>query len=45
MQQIKHISGHKIQLFRHQLPSGVYYLKLTENNEITVEDKLIISND
>ena len=41
---IRNISGQTITLFRDQLPSGLYYTQLTENNMIYITDKIIISD-
>ncbi|NQZ37720.1 MAG: T9SS type A sorting domain-containing protein [Crocinitomicaceae bacterium] len=45
IKQIENISGQEIQLSRNNLPSGVYFFKLMENNKIIVADKLIISDE
>lgn len=45
VKRITQISGQEIQLSRNNLPSGFYYLKLTENNRIIKEDKVVIIND
>ncbi|MCJ8289555.1 MAG: T9SS type A sorting domain-containing protein [Crocinitomicaceae bacterium] len=44
VKQVENISGQEIQLSRSNLPSGIYFFKLTENNKIIAADKLIISN-
>lgn len=38
------ISGSEIPLFRQDLPSGLYYLKIIEGQRTIVEDKLIITD-
>ncbi len=45
VKQVENISGKEIQLSRSNLPSGIYFLQLTENNKIIVVDKLIISDE
>ena len=45
IKQIENISGQEIQLSRNNLPSGVYFFKLIENNKIIEADKLIISDE
>jgi hypothetical protein len=44
LKQVKNISGHTISLYRENLPSGLYFIGLTEENKIILFDKLIISN-
>lgn len=42
---LENISGQDIQLSRNNLPSGIYFFQLTENNKIIGADKLIISDE
>jgi uncharacterized delta-60 repeat protein len=42
---LENISGQNIQLSRNNLPSGIYFFQLTENNKIIGADKLIISDE
>ncbi|MCF8371617.1 MAG: T9SS type A sorting domain-containing protein [Bacteroidales bacterium] len=44
VRQIKYISGHTISLFRDNLPSGLYFVCLTEENNTFKVDKLVIIN-
>ncbi|MES2284570.1 MAG: kelch repeat-containing protein [Bacteroidota bacterium] len=44
VRQIKNISGKTVVLSRDNLPSGVYFLRLTENNEILVVEKLVVAD-
>jgi len=41
--QIKNISGQTITFNRNNLPSGVYFIRLTEENKIIAVDKLVIT--
>ena len=42
VKQIKNISGQTITLQRDNLPSGLYFLQLTQDNKIFATDKLVI---
>ncbi len=42
--QIKHISGQTVVLSRDNLPSGLYFIRLTEDNKTLTTDKLIITD-
>jgi hypothetical protein len=44
LKQVKNISGQTISLYRENLPSGLYFIGLTEENKIISFEKLIISN-
>lgn len=44
LKQVKNISGQTISLYRENLPSGFYFIGLTEENKIISFEKLIISN-
>ncbi|MCX6327402.1 MAG: T9SS type A sorting domain-containing protein [Bacteroidia bacterium] len=44
VKQIKNISGQAVTLSRDNLPSGIYFLRLTENNISLVVDKLVITD-
>jgi len=44
VEQIKNIFGWTIALYRDNLPSGLYFLRLTENSETLAVDKLIITD-
>jgi len=41
--EIKNISGQTINIFRENLSSGVYFIRLTENNKTLMFDKLVIT--
>jgi hypothetical protein len=41
---IENISGQTVTLFRDNLPSGLYFIRMTERNKIIVADKLVITN-
>ena len=42
--EIKNISGQTITLFRNNLPGGLYFIRLTENNKVITTSKLIITD-
>jgi uncharacterized repeat protein (TIGR03803 family) len=44
VKQIKNISGHAVSLFRDNLPSGIYYIRLTQDNKTFAIGKLVIIN-
>lgn len=44
VKQIANISGKKITLHLDNLPSGLYFSRLTENNKVITSDKLIIKD-
>ncbi|MBM3437488.1 MAG: T9SS type A sorting domain-containing protein, partial [Bacteroidetes bacterium] len=44
VKQIKNISGQAITFHRDNLPSGLYIVRLTEENNIIAEDKLVITD-
>ena len=44
LKQVKNISGQTIFFYRENLPSGLYFIGLTEENKIISFEKLIISN-
>lgn len=44
VKQIKNVSGQKITLQMNNLPSGLYFVRLTEENKIIAEGKLVITN-
>jgi len=44
VKEMKNISGQTITLFRNDLPSGLYFVHLTENNEVISTNKLIITD-
>ena len=44
VKQIKNISGKTVTLHRDNLPSGLYFLQLTENNKVIATSKLIIAD-
>lgn len=41
VKQIINISGHTVTLFRDHLPSGLYLIRLTQDNKVITEDKLV----
>lgn len=44
VKQIKNISGQTIALRRDNLPSGLYFIRLTQDNKVIATDKLIITD-
>jgi hypothetical protein len=44
LKQIKNISGKTVTLFRENLPSGLYFIRLTEENKMIAVEKLIIAD-
>lgn len=44
VKQIKNISGRTVTLFRDNLPSGLYFVRLTEDNKTFYADKLVIAD-
>jgi len=44
VKEIKNISGLTVTLFRDNLPSGLYFVRLTEGNKIITVDKLVITD-
>ena len=44
VKQIKNVSGQTATLFRDNLASGLYFVRLTEENKIIAADKLLITN-
>jgi len=44
VKQIKNISGQTITLHRDNLPSGVYFIQLTQHNKVITTDKLVITD-
>jgi hypothetical protein len=45
VKQIKNISGQTVTLSRDNLPSGLYFLRLTEENKTIAVDKLVITDN
>jgi hypothetical protein len=44
VKQIKNISGQSVTLHRNNLPSGLYFIRLTQNNKVIATEKLIITD-
>ena len=44
LKQLNNISGRTIKLYRENLPIGIYFIRLTQDNKIILTDKLIISD-
>ncbi|MBI4930673.1 MAG: T9SS type A sorting domain-containing protein [Bacteroidetes bacterium] len=44
VKEIKNISGHTVTLFRDNLPSGLYFVRLTEEGKTLATDKLVITD-
>lgn len=40
---MKNISGQEIKFFRDDLSSGIYFMRLTENNKLIVADKFVVN--
>ena len=45
VKQIKNISGQTITLYRDNLPSGMYILRMTQDNKTFITDKLVIKDN
>jgi Secretion system C-terminal sorting domain len=45
VKQIKNISGKTITLYRDNLPSGLYFIRMTQDNEVISADKLVITGN
>lgn len=45
VKQIKNISGQTVALHRDHLPSGLYFIRLTQDNKIITADKLVITDN
>ena len=45
VKQIKNISGQTVTLFRDNLSSGLYFIRLTQDNKIISADKLVITDN
>ena len=41
---INNITGNKIKIDRDNLPSGIYFIRLTQDNKTIITDKLIITD-
>jgi hypothetical protein len=44
VKQIENISGHTVVLSRDNLPAGLYFFQLKQDNKVTILDKLIITD-
>ena len=44
VKQIKNISGQTITLYRDNLPFGLYFIRLTQDNQVITTDKLVITD-
>ncbi len=44
LKQVKNISGQTVSLYRENLASGLYFIRLTEENKIIAVEKLIITD-
>jgi hypothetical protein len=44
VKQVNNISGHTVSLSRDNFPSGLYFIRLTEENKIIAEEKIIITD-
>jgi hypothetical protein len=44
VKQVNNMEGQTVTLFRDNLPSGLYFIQLTKNNEIIAIEKLIITD-
>jgi hypothetical protein len=45
VKQVNNVSGKEINLYVDNLSSGVYFLRLTQNNKILGAEKLVLAND
>lgn len=45
VKQIKNISGMTITLYRDNLPSGLYFIQMTQDDKIFITDKLVIADN
>ena len=44
VKEIKNISGLTVTIFRDNLPSGLYFIQMTEANKIITADKLVVTD-
>jgi len=44
VRQVNNLEGHSVSLLRDNLPSGLYYIKLTEKNKVIATEKIIIKD-
>ena len=44
IKQVDNLSGQTVTLFRDNLPSGLYFIRLTQDNKIIAADKLVITD-
>ena len=44
VKQIKNINGQTITLYRDNLPNGIYFIHLTQDNKVIATNKIVISN-
>jgi hypothetical protein len=44
VKQVNNMEGQTVTLFRDNLPSGLYFIRLTKNKEIIAVEKLIITD-
>lgn len=43
-QQVRHLSGQEVVLYRDDLPNGIYFIRMEQGNKTIATDKLVISN-
>jgi hypothetical protein len=44
VKEIKNVSGHTFTLFRDNLTSGLYFIRLTEDGKVITADKIVITD-
>jgi hypothetical protein len=44
LKEVKNISGQTITLYRDNLPSGVFFVRLTQGNKLIAIDKLVVTD-
>ncbi len=45
VKQLRNISGHEINIERGELPGGLYFIRLMQDNKIIASEKLVITNN
>lgn len=45
VKQVRNISGQTVTLFRDNLPSGIYFLRLTQDGKVIAQDKLVVADN